>query len=419
MTAAVSKATERLLTKAERVMRGAAPLLDAITWPRAVEEEFFDAGASLLPTPTYDVDRARLEEKLREIELFARELPKDAAIGRFLARRLASIEHGARMLLAVGTRAFGLLSAEAFGGARSSWLDDDTDNLQFAEHLAARIGGTRAAARDAEPLGAEDFRAYVEERLAARAVRPPLAIEIDETLSAKVVAGKRRIRVRADARFSQEEARSLYLHEVETHVFTAQNGGLQPVRVLDAGGPLATRTQEGLAVFAEVYAKALTLPRLARLVERVRLVAMAEDGADFLEVFRHLVDRGVPERAAFVDVARVFRGGLVSGGAPFTKDAAYLGGFAEVYNVLRLAVRANQRAFPEVLVSGRLSLAEVPALLELREEGLLAPPTFVPAWLRSWDDLVVHFAFSSFLQEIDLAVIERRHPWLAGLHRAS
>lgn len=420
MNALLSKGLEKLLDQADRAMRGGAPLLDTITWPREVEERFFSRGADELPEPSYEVDRPALEEKLRALDAFERELPRDAAIGRFLARRLESLRLGAQMVLAIGTRAFGTLSVRAYGGARGSSLDDDTHNLDFAEHLAARIGVDQAHVEpERETLSASEFRASLLERIEARSVRPAVEVMVDERLSAKVIAGKKRVRIRADARFSAEEARALYLHEVETHVFTAQNGDLQPIHVLDSGGPRSTRTQEGLAVFAEMYAKALTLPRLARLIERVRLVAKAEDGADFLELYRHLIGRGIDARAAFVDAARIFRGGIVAGGAPFTKDASYLGGFADVYNVLRIAIRSNQRTFAEVLVSGRLALDEMPDLLELREEGLLVAPRYVPSWLRSWDDLVVHFAFSSFLQEIDLRDIERRYPWLKRLARAS
>jgi hypothetical protein len=34
--------------------------------------------------------------------------------------------------------------------------------------------------------------------------------------------------------------------------------------------------------------------------------------------------------------------------------------------------------------------------------------------LRAWEDLVLHFAFSSFLQEIDLDSIAKRYPWLGS-----
>ena len=405
---------KQLLEKADRVLSGVTPLLDTISWPRAVEEEFFARKAAALPRPSYEVDRERAERRLIELEALEAELGGDDALSRLLRLRIESQRLGSRMLLAVGTSAFGELSALAFGGARSTWLDHDTTNLEFANHLAERIEHAPDAAAEERPaaLDAHQFKAFIEQRLAARSPRPKLEILVDAELSVKVTAGKRRLRIREGATFSAEEARSLYHHEVETHVFTAQNGDHQALHFLDSGGPLTTRTQEGLAVFSEMYSKALTIERLRRLIERVRLVAKAEQGADFIELYRYLLEREVEPRAAFMDVARIFRGGIVSGGSVFTKDACYLAGFAEVYNVLRLGIRARDRSFPEVLVCGRLALEELPALLSLREDGLVVAPKFVPTWLRAWEDLVLHFAFSSFLQEIDLDSISRRYPWL-------
>jgi uncharacterized protein (TIGR02421 family) len=413
----VTREEVKLLERAEEALAGALPLLDGINWEREVEDEFFARRAQRLPEPTYAIDRDRVTERLAALARFEHELVGDDALLRLLRLRVASQRLGAEMLLAVGTRAFGELSSHAFGGARSTMIDHDTTNLEFADHLAERIRSEDAGSA-AETLTAADLVADFEGRLAKAKRAPEVEITIDPRLSAKVVAGRSRVRVRPDAMFSAEEARSLYLHEVETHVFTAQNGRAQPrLSLLDSGGPLTTRTQEGLAVFAEVYSKALTVGRLERLVQRVHLVADAEEGADFLDLYRGLVDRGVPPRAAYADVSRIFRGGIVSGGSAFTKDACYLAGFSEVYNVLRLAIRAKRRTMAEVLVSGRLSLEEMPHLLALREDGALAPPEYLPSWLRRWDDLVLYFAFSSFLQEVDLRAVQRRHPWAGEVSR--
>ena len=81
----------------------------------------------------------------------------------------------------------------------------------------------------------------------------------------------------------------------------------------------------------------------------------------------------------------------------------------DVYNFLRVAVRAGARVVAEVLVSGRIALEDVEALTWLRAEGVLAPPRFVPSWLAHWDGLLAYFAFTSFLNEVDLAPVEERH----------
>src|SRR5450755_1429985 len=232
----------------------------------------------------------------------------------------------------------------------------------------------------------------------------------DPDLSAKVICGMTRLRVRDGARFSRDEAEGLYEHEIETHALTAQNGAAQQgFPLLRSGGPRATRTQEGLAVFSELYGHTLSSRRLERIATRVLMVGMAEDGASFLDVYRYLLDKGDEPHDAYLNAQRVFRGGNVAGGAPFTKDACYLAGLVDVYNFLRVAVRARGRTLGEVLVSGRLALDDLEALLWLREEGVLTKPKLEPRWLERWDTLLSYFAFTSFLNEVDLPPVEARH----------
>lgn len=414
MAGSPSAATLALLQKARDAFGGGGNLLETIAWPRSVERDFFAANAEKLPDPPTPAPNPALEERLARLDALDAELKGDGALEELLRARVHSHRLGTRLALAAGTKAFGVLSREAYGGARTTWLDADTSNLDFADHLAQRLGVGADRREKSAPLDATELAAYIGDRVEKLSDAPKIDVVIDDDVSAKAIAGKTRLRIRRDASFELEEARSLFLHEVETHLFTAQNGAAQPhLDFLDSGGPLATRTQEGLAVFAELYAQAITLQRLRRLVMRVRLVAMAEDGATFLDVYRKLLEQE-PEnpKGCYLDAARIFRGGLVEGGAPFTKDAVYLSGLVEVYDFLRVAVQEDRSAICETLVCGRLALPEVQWLVALRDEGLVEPPRFRPSWLRRWDDLVAHFAFSSFLAEIDLKTVRKRNRWI-------
>lgn len=412
--AAVLRALDEASPIFQRVSK-TTRFLDALAWPRAVEREFFARGASVLPEPRYEVDGDAARDNLAALRSLDAALEGEHLVLSWLRNVQASYEASNRMLLEVGTRRFYELSREVYGGARTTSLDVDTTNLDFAEHVAARLGPVldeRAAApprRGEERLDADAFIASVESRLARR--RPKLSIELvkDEDLSAKVLCGMTRLRVREGATFDPVEARGLYFHEVETHALTAQNGDLQArVPFLRGGGPRTTRAQEGLAVFAELYEHSLTSGRLRRLVERVRMVAMAEDGASFLDLYRYLLERGEAPQNAYLDARRICRGGPASGGAPFTKDASYLAGLMEVYNFLRVTVRAHAGYLPRLLVTGRLALDDLEPLAWLRGHGLLAEPRYLPRWAERWDELLAYFAFTSFLNEVDLAPIEAR-----------
>lgn len=409
-------ATLKLLEKARDAFgaRLGSGLLDAITWPRAVEERFFASNEEELPPIEYAIDRDNVSEGLRNLDAFEKELGGDDALPRLLRGFVASHRLAGQMMLAVGTPDFYRLSLVAYGGASTTALDLDTTNLDFARHLGVRLGEIDIEA-SAHRLSAEEFADDVRDRLSKRRTKLEVEIRLTDELSAKAIAGTTRLKIRSDATFEPEESRSLFLHEVETHLLTAQNGAAQSqLFFLKSGGPRTTRTQEGLAVFSEFFAQALTASRMRRLVERVKLVAMAEEGASFVELYRHLRDRGLDAHGAFLDASRVTRGGVPGGGAPFTKDASYLSGFVDVYNFMRLAVTAESREIAEVLVSGRMSLDDVEPLLELRNQGLLDSPAHLPSWLRRWEDVLTHFAFTSFLGEINLDYVERRYPWIAA-----
>ncbi len=64
-------------------------------------------------------------------------------------------------------------------------------------------------------------------------------------------------------------------------------------------------------------------PRLRKLTNRIRGVDMAEDGADFLEVFRFFQSQGMTEQDAWTNAARVFRGSTPTAG-PFTRHLLQL-----------------------------------------------------------------------------------------------
>ena len=403
-----------LLDRVGRVVAGrrrSARLLEEIAWPREVEEAFFAAGAARLPEVRYDVDRAELEDGTAQLGAVRTEIAGDDPISSWLRATLGSLIDGARLVLAAGTPHFYPLSRELYGSARTPFVGGAVCNLDLADHLLERLslhGWDEAQDAEAPAYTAPEFAEMLRRRVAAREPRLDVEVVVDKRCSAKVVAGATRVRVRADATFLGWEAEGLWAHEVETHVLTAQNGAAQPAApFLRGGGPRSTRTQEGLAIFAELRGHALSIKRLERLAVRVKLVDMAEQGASFLDLYRWLMARGSAPRDAYLDAQRVCRGGLVAGGAPFTKDAGYLAGLLQVYAFLTAFIRGGFRDEVELIVCGRIDLDDLDALVRLRQMGLLARPTYMPAWLASWQTLLPYFAFTSFMDDIDLEPVER------------
>src|SRR5262249_34882354 len=142
-------------------------------------------------------------------------------------------------------------------------------------------------------------------------------------IASDAAAGNGYLKLRASATFTPADVRVLEVHEGWAHLGTTLNARLQSaLPVLGWCSPSATRTQEGLAVFLELVTGAAGAGRVRKLLSRVKAVAMAENGADFRDVYRHFLAATGEPAEGYRQAARVFRGSLPTGG-PFTKDLSY------------------------------------------------------------------------------------------------
>jgi uncharacterized protein (TIGR02421 family) len=181
------------------------------------------------------------------------------------------------------------------------------------------------------------------------------------------------------------------------------NGKKQPnLKSLGLGAPRTTRTQEGLAVMAELITNSIDINRLRRIALRVIAVKMALDGADFIEVFKFFLNAGQTEEESVRSAQRIFRSGDVKGGIVFTKDAVYLQGLFEVHTFMRLSIRDNKPNLVRYLFSGRLTVADTLRLNPLFESGWLNPPVYIPLWAADLRRLAASMAYSAFVANIKL-----------------
>ena len=221
------------------------------------------------------------------------------------------------MLGAVGTTDFTRYSVLLYGrpdhvyrlqgktpADAASYLLQNTDELLGSGHIPVT---------DFD-IGAGDFAAWLQAEVDEFFSPGTVAIKLDPELSARAVAGSRRIRVRASAVFSALDKQQLLHHEAFVHSATMLNGKRQTnLRALALAAPRTTRTQEGIAVLAELITNAIDIERLRRVALRVLAVQQALDGADFIDLFKFFLDAGQTEEESVRSAQRVFRGGAVEG----------------------------------------------------------------------------------------------------------
>jgi uncharacterized protein (TIGR02421 family) len=224
---------------------------------------------------------------------------------------------------------------------------------------------------------------------------------LDDGIIADAAAGSDYVKIRNSAKFSLQDVNILEVHEGWVHVATNLNGANQHVaRWLAKGPPRTTAVQEGLAVLMEVLTFRSHPRRARRLNERVIAIDKAEDGADFIDVFEWHRTEGYEEEECFAAARRVFRGGVLHGGAPFTKDIAYTKGLVTNYHFIRAAIRACRPEMIRYLFVGKVAHDDVPVLVARVSDGVVRPPKHLPPMFSDLNGLSIWMAYSSLFSQM-------------------
>ena len=397
-----------LLYLATRTVR----ILTNISWPNSVRERFFAQKAKELPVVEYpEFDPS---ESLERLVLAKTAFSFPPLINEWLNITAYNIETSAKMLAARGTHEFYQYSSELYGQPQNVLSDQETTTLDLAMEFDDAFSdfqdldlGQPAPKNITAQMMADQMRTQVQSFFGESAPR----VYVDDQLSANALAGPSRIRIRDGAMFSSRDVSQLVNHEAEIHVATSLNGIAQSeLQILAASHPGTTKTQEGLAVFAEFITGSIDLDRFRRLADRVIAIQMAIDGADFLEVYQYFLERtGGEQEQAYENTRRVFRGGVLTGGAPFTKDIVYLDGLIRVHNFLRTMVSAGRADCLNLLFCGKIDMEDLPVLGHFSERGICRPPVFLPSWAKDIRFLLCYLTYSSFLNRIDLSQVKNHY----------
>ncbi|MFW6049800.1 MAG: tyrosine/phenylalanine carboxypeptidase domain-containing protein [Myxococcota bacterium] len=305
-----------------------------------------------------------------------RDLALDSPARESYLRRLDELELDLELLAVLGHPArVRPLAARRFGSGRSPVPSDEgpVPLARVAAALLAHVQDTsepRTLPADAPDSSVPSVARLM--RAVAAAAGLEVRVAVEPRLAAAAAAGER-IVLLADRRFGWREAVRLAVHEVLGHLVSAANGRAQPLRIVELGMAGSFADQEGLCIFLEEMAGVLCGHRLRTLAARVVVADLMHDGVPFGEAARVLVDEHGFEPFEAVTLAeRAYRGGGVA------RDVSYLGGWLRV----RRAVVAGEATVDE-LRSGRVSLAELPALRVLAAEGRVRPPAYRPSLSRS------------------------------------
>lgn len=400
----------------EQIVAAQKPIriLDALKWGGEVEKFFFANGCKKLPPIDADYyskqnplsfDPIKKMEEFREIDRnIRRKLGQYSGVGSIMQRMCFEYSRVVEMLMARGTPKFTEISQELYGSSKDAFHIGAPTLKDFgllANEALVNISDQVENKKDIERYTSEDAVNMLSEKL-GNYFGDKVRVELSDGIIADAAAGADTIKIHSGMKFSRREIRTFEVHEGWVHLGTTLNGMSQPVcTFLSKGPPSSTVTQEGLAIITEIFAFASFPGRVRRLTNRINVVSMAEEGANFFDVFEFYRSEGMDENDSYQSAVRVFRGSTIDGG-PFTKDLAYSKGFILIYNYMRLAVQRGLVNRIPLLFLGKTTLDDLHILADLLEEGIITPPKYLPPQFTDLAAVSAWMIYSLFLNRLDL-----------------
>ncbi len=390
-------------------------IISSITWPERVKKKFLASGARELPVFTYPPLPFDPEKKKAQFKEIMKMLDPRDDLMQILFDTCKQYSDVIEMLEARGTMSFYKISKKLYGSPSDSFMDKKITNLQLARHLDDILDietDEKLAPPERKTIPARRAVSILKARF--RKFFP--GEEIKVVLSRNIIsdasaAGAKKLKIKKGRFFSAGMLEYLEHHEGYIHIGTTLNGERQPLlKFLSKATPRSVKYNEGLAVFEEWVSKKLTVGRLLKLKDRIIGIHMAEEGADFVELYRFFIAAGrYNEDEAYEICRRVFRGGNVRGRAPFTKDSSYLEYFLRIYNFISVTLKLNVFHYIDFLFAGKVTIEDLPVLYRHFQSGEISYPLYLPAWAEDKRWLASHMSISSFLGLIDLRAVERHY----------
>ena len=411
---------EVIATLASRIVEAQKPIrvLQSLRWENAVEEQFMKTRGRELPK----VDVAYYEgvelgfdprSKSEEFEAIARDIDSELgeadSIGNIMATTALEYRDVVRMLSQRGKPLFYAYSRKLYGSPKDKFPDGKSSVRDLGHvmyEILTKVDDKLLGKSFARDLTSADAVTELSARFARYFGGVEVQVQADDTIIADAAAGSDYVKVRTGAKFSQRDIDILEVHEGWVHVATSLNGQHQPVaKWLAKGPPRTVAVQEGLAALLEIFTFRMYPRRARRLNDRVIAVDKAEDGASFIDVYDWFRTEGYDEEECFHNTRRIFRGGVLEGGAPFTKDACYCKGIVLNHAFIWSAIQQNRADLIPFLFVGKVAHEDVPVLARRAAEGVIKEPLYLPPMFKDLNGLAMWMAYSTFFASLGTAEI--------------
>lgn len=309
--------------------------------------------------PSLKFDPIELVDKLNQIQT------DDTPLGIIFEEKKQEISNKIALLEKIDEHLFTDFSIRLFG-------KPETRDLEICEELLKKINFHKVK-KDEPTYDANQAKEKFDEIFASYGMQHWKA-KIKENMVSDCVAGKNyHLFIAKNAKFSEERIQGLIVHEIETHILSAENGKHQPYSILNSGLAKYLITQEGLAMYNVETQRNKAFEENYKAIAHVFGINEAIKSS-FRETFNKLIQLGIPKETAFRSALKAKRGlADTSQKGAFTKDYIYFKGYFEIKEFLKNGGDLKD------LYMGKINVKDVNIVKSIPQ---IKPAKILPHWLN-------------------------------------
>lgn len=265
--------------------------------------------------PQLGFDPLELVEELSKIET------DDSALGQIFHSKKEEISQKIALLEAIDEERFTEISTQLFG------KPSEKDILICEKNLIELDQKQLRRESEEKEISAQEAKIIFEETFATYKLKN-WKVKLKDEMVTDCVAGKNNsLFLKKNSVFTRKRIDSLIIHEVETHILTAENGKIQPYEIFNKGLANYLTIQEGLAMYNIEQQLKIPFEKNYRVMSNVIAINKALTGS-FVETFETILKYGIPMEQAFRSALKAKRGySDTSKKGALTKDYIYFKGY--------------------------------------------------------------------------------------------
>jgi alpha-L-glutamate ligase-like protein/uncharacterized protein (TIGR02421 family) len=319
-----------------------------------------DKGDPQFEYPELKFDPIELSDQLEKIKV------DNSDIGKIFEDKKKEIELKIRLLESIGEEDLTNYSKKLYGAPTEAEKTDCEEKIKKIDIEKAQKEKSNLDSTEAKKKFEQTFQKYGLKNW---------KVKLKESMVADCVAGKNnRLFIREKAHFSKSRIDTLIVHEIETHILTAENGKLQQYEIFNRGLSNYLKTQEGLAMYNVEMQRKMPFDENYHAMSHVIAIYLSLN-MGFREVYDELIKRGIPKAQAFKSCLKCKRGFYdTSKPGAFTKDYVYYKGYHQVKKFVE-----NGGDIKDLYI-GKLDLEDLEKVKSIPQ---VSAAKILPSWIKS------------------------------------